>query len=147
MTLVAINIPEPLYERLRRRATEAASSPDELAESLLRQELDPPHPYVSLEITRFGTRPVLKGTRVGVATIVAYHRLGYSPEKIAVEILPHLTPAQVYDALSYYHDHREEVDRELAEDSESVWASRLREMAGSDEAYARMTGGRIPVRG
>jgi len=29
--------------------------------------------------------------------------------------LPHLTPSQVYDALSYYHDHRDEIDQLIEE--------------------------------
>jgi hypothetical protein len=28
---------------------------------------------------------------------------------------PHLTPAQVHDALSYYYDHRAEIDQEISE--------------------------------
>jgi hypothetical protein len=28
---------------------------------------------------------------------------------------PHLTLAQIYSALAYYHDHKEEIDREIAE--------------------------------
>ena len=30
--------------------------------------------------------------------------------------LPHLTPAQVYEALSYYYDHAAEIEREIQED-------------------------------
>jgi len=29
--------------------------------------------------------------------------------------LPHVTPAQVYEALSYYYDHLEEIEREIQE--------------------------------
>jgi hypothetical protein len=28
--------------------------------------------------------------------------------------LPHLTPAQVFDALSYYHDHQAEIEADIA---------------------------------
>ena len=145
--MTVIHISQSLYDRLRQRATETKHSPDEVAEDLLRRELEPPHPYVVIETTRFGARAVIKGTRVGVAVIVGYQRLGYTPEKIAAEALPHLTLAQVYDALSYYHDHADEIDRELAEDSESEWMKRLRDLAGSNEAFARITGGRVPING
>jgi len=147
MPSVSISISQLLYERLSQRATESARSPDELAEALLRQELEPPHPYVVVETTRFGSRAVLKGTRIGVTSVVAYQRLGYSPEKIVSEILPHLTLAQVHDALSYYYDHQEELDRELAEDTEAEWMKKLRVMAGSDEVFSRITGGRVPLDG
>lgn len=32
-----------------------------------------------------------------------------------LEGLPHLTPAQVYEALSFYHDHRAEIEQEIEE--------------------------------
>lgn len=147
MTAMPVYISQPLYERLREEAVQAKLSPDELAETLLSQELEPPHPHVTIEVSRFGRRPVIKGTRVGVASIVAYQRLGFTPEKIVADLLPHLSLAQVYDALSFYFEHQEAVDRELDSDTEKEWMKRLREMAGSDEAFIRMTGGRIPLNG
>jgi uncharacterized protein (DUF433 family) len=44
---------------------------------------------------------------------------GDTPDEF-VESYPHLNLAQVYDALSYYYDHREEIDRDRAE-QEAVW--------------------------
>lgn len=32
-----------------------------------------------------------------------------------IEGLPHLTAAQVHHALSYYHDHREEIEKDIEE--------------------------------
>lgn len=52
------------------------------------------------------------GTRVPVRAIVGYYKLGLSVEEI-LEGMPSLTAAQVYDALSYYHDHQEEIEREI----------------------------------
>ena len=46
-----------------------------------------------------GGRPVIKGTRTAIKTIVGYYKMGFSVEEI-LEGLPHLTPAQVYEALS-----------------------------------------------
>lgn len=59
-----------------------------------------------------GGRPIVKGTRTSVKSIVGYYKLGLSVEEI-LEGLPHLTPAQVYEALSYYHDHQEEIERDI----------------------------------
>ena len=60
-----------------------------------------------------GGRPVIKGTRTPVTSVVGYYKLGLSVEEI-LEGLPHLTPAQVHEALSYYHDHQEEIERDIA---------------------------------
>jgi hypothetical protein len=42
-----------------------------------------------------------------------YWKFGDAPEEI-VRRLPHLRLAQVFDALSYYDDHRAEVERAIA---------------------------------
>jgi uncharacterized protein (DUF433 family) len=60
-----------------------------------------------------GGRPIIKGTRTSVQTIVGYYKLGLSIEEI-LEGLPHLTPAQVHEALSYYYDHLGEIERDIA---------------------------------
>jgi len=61
-----------------------------------------------------GGRPIIKGTRTPVKAIVGYYKLGFSVEEI-LEGLPHLTPAQVYEALSYYHDHQSEIEQDIGE--------------------------------
>jgi uncharacterized protein (DUF433 family) len=50
---------------------------------------------------------------------------GLSPEELVREFR-HLTLAQIYDALSYYYDHREEIERELAENTESAQRPAMR---------------------
>lgn len=52
--------------------------------------------------------PVIKDTRTPVRAVVGLWRLGYTPEEI-VQALPHLTLAAVFDALSYFCDHQEEI--------------------------------------
>lgn len=59
-------------------------------------------------------RPIIKGTRTPVEAIVGYYKMGLSVEEI-LEGLPHLTPAQVYEALSYYHDHQAEIEQDIEE--------------------------------
>jgi uncharacterized protein (DUF433 family) len=61
-----------------------------------------------------GGRPVIKDSRTPVKAIVGYYKLGLSIEEI-LEGLPHLTPAQIYEALSYYHDHQDEIEQDMAE--------------------------------
>lgn len=53
--------------------------------------------------------PIIKGTRTSVRVIVEYWRLGYSPEEIPLH-LPHLTLAEVFDALAYYSENQEEIN-------------------------------------
>lgn len=70
------------------------------------------HPYVERRPDVQGGRPVIKGTRFPVSSIVQNHRRGLSVDEILREF-PDLAPAQVYDALSYYHDHRAEIEEEI----------------------------------
>jgi uncharacterized protein (DUF433 family) len=55
----------------------------------------------------------IDGTRITVTQVVVYYKQGYTPEEIADQY-PHLTLAQVYTALAYYHANREEIEAELA---------------------------------
>jgi uncharacterized protein (DUF433 family) len=60
-------------------------------------------------------KPRIAGTRIKVEQVVIWHeRMGMRPEQI-VSQWPHLTLADVYAALTYYHDHRDEIDRDLDE--------------------------------
>jgi uncharacterized protein (DUF433 family) len=69
-----------------------------------------------------GGRPRIAGTGVTVRRIVGWYQLGLTPEEIATEI-PHLTLAQVYAALTYYHANREEIEADMA--AEEAEADRL----------------------
>ena len=70
------------------------------------------HPYVERKKRVCGGRPVIRGTRFPVSSIVWNHKLGFTVEEILREF-PHLLPAQVYDALSYYYDHQPEIEEEI----------------------------------
>jgi len=68
------------------------------------------HPHIVRVPGVCGGDPVIEGTRIGVVFIVRQLAAGDTPEDI-VESLPHLTRAAVYDAISYYHDHKREIDQ------------------------------------
>jgi uncharacterized protein (DUF433 family) len=53
--------------------------------------------------------PIIKGTPTPVRAIVETWRQGVFPEEI-LKLWPHLTLAQVFDALSYYSEHQEEIN-------------------------------------
>lgn len=60
-------------------------------------------------------RPILAGTTLRVQDVVEAHQFkGYSPETIAEQY--QITLGQVYAALAYYHEHRAELDAQIAAD-------------------------------
>jgi uncharacterized protein (DUF433 family) len=61
-----------------------------------------------------GGCPLIAGTGVTVRRIAIWYKQGYSAEEIADQI-SHLTLAQVYAALTYYHTNREEIDADIVE--------------------------------
>jgi uncharacterized protein (DUF433 family) len=60
-------------------------------------------------------QPRIAGTGVTVRRIVGWYKLGLSPEEIARRI-GHLTLAQVYAALAYYHANRDEIETLIAQE-------------------------------
>lgn len=72
---------------------------------------------------RCGGRPVVAGTRVRVATILACYRQGMRVEEI-LQQYAHLKPADVHDALAYAYDHLDEIEADLAADDEAAVKAR-----------------------
>lgn len=66
------------------------------------------HRYIVHDDRILSGEPIIKGTRTPVRAIVENWRMGIAPEEIPHH-LPHLTLAQVFDALSYFADHQEEI--------------------------------------
>lgn len=75
-----------------------------------------------------GGRPRIAGTGVSVRRIASWYKQGFTPEEI-VEQFGHLTLAQVYAALAYYHANREEIETDLA--SEEAAATALQQQAST----------------
>ncbi len=67
------------------------------------------HFYIVRNEQILSGEPIIRGTRTPVRAIVENWRLGVAPEEIP-QALPHLTLAQVFDALSYYLDHQDEIN-------------------------------------
>ena len=76
------------------------------------------HCYIIRNQAILGGEPIIKGTRTPVRSIVENWRLGLSPEEIVIH-LPHLSLAQVFDALSYYSDNQKEIDTYIEENKVS----------------------------
>jgi uncharacterized protein (DUF433 family) len=63
----------------------------------------------------------IEGHRIRVRDIVAARDQGaITPEEIVATVYPTLTLAQVYSALAYYEDHREEIERAIEEEERFV---------------------------
>ncbi len=70
-----------------------------------------------------GGKPRIAGHRITVQNIAVWHeRLGRSVDEIADE--HDLTLAEVYAALAYYFEHRDEIDRSIEEGQAFVEAMR-----------------------
>lgn len=61
-----------------------------------------------------GGRIRIDGTRITVHRITVLYKQGQQPEEI-LQSYPHLTLSQIYTALAYFHAHRDEIERELAD--------------------------------
>ena len=75
---------------------------------LPRQPTD--HPYIESVPVILSGEPVIKNTRTPVRAIVEHWKFGDTPDEIARN-LPYLRLAQIFDALGYYDDHREEIEK------------------------------------
>ena len=70
------------------------------------------HPHVVRTEGVCGGRPRIKDSRLAVWTIAEIYLAGESAQQIAATH-SHVDPAAIYDAISYYLDHREEIDVEI----------------------------------
>ncbi|RJP26598.1 MAG: DUF433 domain-containing protein [Candidatus Omnitrophota bacterium] len=68
---------------------------------------------------RCGGKPHIAGNRIRVQDIVVLTKAGQSPNEI-VRSYPHLTLAEIDAALTYYHDHGEDIARQMKEDEEYI---------------------------
>ena len=73
------------------------------------------HPYIVRDPSIYGGEPIVEGTRTGVRHIILLFQSGQDPEEIAVG--QHLSLAQVYDAISYFYDHEEEIKHYIRNES------------------------------
>ena len=67
------------------------------------------HHYIVKDDDILSGEPIIKGTQTPVRAIVETWRMGVAPEEIPIG-MPHLTLAQVFNALSYYSDHQSEIN-------------------------------------
>ena len=90
------------------------------------------HPYIAIDPGIKGGSPVIVGTRTKVMDIaIRYEFGGMTPDQI-IEQFPHLSLAQIHDALSYYYEHKSELDgiyrkeQRLVDELRKQYPSKLR---------------------
>lgn len=62
-----------------------------------------------------GERACIAGTATSVKCIAKWHNAGETPEDIQTKY-PHLSLEQIHSALTYYHDHRDEINQAIEQD-------------------------------
>ena len=73
-------------------------------------------PHITTDPDVCHGRPCIAGTRVRVMDIVAVQEQGISPEELQNYFATRrLTLAEIYAALAYYNDHKDEVEADFAE--------------------------------
>lgn len=72
--------------------------------------------YIQSDPEICGGEPVISGTRIPVRVLAVWTQKGKSVDEIA-SMYPNLTHAMVHDALSFYYDHREWIDRLIEENA------------------------------
>jgi uncharacterized protein (DUF433 family) len=75
------------------------------------------HPHIVRLEGICGGEPVIDGLRVAVRHVVTLHRSGETILEIAEAL--NITEAQVFHALSYFFDHREEILALIAQEEQA----------------------------
>lgn len=76
--------------------------------------------HIEISPEKFGGKPCVRGTRIRVWDIYVLHeQLGKTADEV-VAAYPELSLGQVHAALSYYYDHKAEIDAQMKADDEFV---------------------------
>lgn len=81
--------------------------------------------HISIDPGILGGKPCIAGRRISVEHVVVWHLRENQPiEEITRKY--DLSPASIHAALTYYYDHRDEMDRKMAADDAMIEAERQR---------------------
>lgn len=76
------------------------------------------HPHITNNPAVCGGSAIIHGTRFPVRSVAMYVlQHGLAPEELVAKF-PHLSLAQIHDALAYYYDNRQEIENEITENRE-----------------------------
>lgn len=105
----AVTLSSQTYQAIAQLAQATQRTMDQVISDLAAQ----PITYIESRPGVQGGEPCIKGTRIPVWVLAALHKQGDTAEEI-LEAYPNLSAAQVHAALSYYYEHRVEVDVMIA---------------------------------
>ena len=78
------------------------------------------HPYITRKNGTCGGKPIIEGTRIKASQIaIEYERMGMTPDEI-IQAHPHLTLAQIHDALSYYYENIDEINDDIRSEEQFI---------------------------
>jgi uncharacterized protein (DUF433 family) len=78
------------------------------------------YPHISRKAGVCGGKACIDGTRIRVLDVVALHAQGYTIEGMLEHFDSRpLTFAEVYSALAYFHDHKDEIETSFADEEKA----------------------------
>jgi len=78
------------------------------------------HPYVEINPKICNGSPVVAETRVRIVDIAIEYEYLNRPSDEIINAHPHLKLEQVHDALSYYYENRDAIDKKINEDKQFI---------------------------
>jgi len=92
-----------------------------------------------------GGKPCIAGTRIRVQDVYVWHEVqGLGADEI-VSRFPHISMADVYAALSYYWEHRDEILRQMTEETALVERMKQKHPSRLEQKRAERYGANDPV--
>lgn len=111
---LTITVSQKTFRKVSAQAKALRQPVESYIDQLLQINLELPiHPYIVQKEGVRGGLPILRDTRMPVWLIITMWKKGDSIEEILIAY-PHLKPAAVYDAISYYLDHQADIEQQIA---------------------------------
>lgn len=95
--------------------------------------------YIVRDDDIYGGKPCIAGHHIAVYDIAVWLNTGYTPDRINEEIYPTLRLPEVYAALLYYYEHKDETDAEIASENAEI---RARAAADTSSVVQKLRDGR-----
>ncbi len=91
-----------------------------------------PHPHVEVRDDLLSGSPVVRGTRVPVRRLWAWHRKGVTVETL-IKRYPALGPSKVLDALAFAYDNQDVMAADLAREAKLLSQEEAEKVPGAME--------------
>jgi len=116
MRTLTLDLPEQMAEELAEADPKFVIQVLQAGMQKVRQapESATEHPYITRVPGKREGRPIIRGTGITVSLIAGLYKAGDTVDEI-LESYPHLHPSWIHDAIGYYLDHQNEIEREIRE--------------------------------